>query len=167
MSRFYSDLPRGEKYEYKHLEKIKQFFPDMAKIQGKEKKWDLYSDSSKLGFEVKYDPKSQETGNIVVEIEMPPGNPSGLSTTRAKYWIFDTGKEEFYVRTDTLKDLVISFPTRQFTGPEDREPKIAYLIKKRFIKDISTTLTEIAFTEKLIELDPIEKIKNKEQINYE
>lgn len=134
---FYDDLPKGEKIERKHLEYIKNIFPDTIKIEGYCKEYDLFSPSNNLGFEVKYDEMSNQTGNIVVEIEMPPNKPSGLSTTKASIWIFDTGIESFYVKTDDLKKLVRNFQPRIFTGKGDITKKKAYLIKKHFIKNIS------------------------------
>ena len=40
---------------------------------------------------IKKDVKSQATGNIIIEYEMPPGNPSALKRTGATYWLIDTG----------------------------------------------------------------------------
>ena len=90
MSTFSRDLKRGKKFEEKHLAIIQKTYPDAYMIDGYCKEWDIYIPSEKFGIEVKSDKMSQQTGNIVVEIKFN-GKPSALSTTKAKYWIFDTG----------------------------------------------------------------------------
>lgn len=138
---FYSDLNRGLEYEIKHLEKIKERYPDAYKVKGYCKEYDIYIPSKGFGVEIKMDKMSQQTGNIVVEIEFD-GKPSALSTTKAKYWIFDTGVKEIIVRTETLRKLVKRFKTVSFKGRGDLKYKKAYLIKQYVIESIGVNNIE-------------------------
>ena len=144
MSTFNRDLGRGKKIEEKHLAIIQKTYPDAYMIDGYCKEWDIYIPSEKFGIEVKSDKMSQQTGNIVVEIKFN-GKPSALSTTKAKYWIFDTGVDTIYVGVDDLKELVNKSKDRlrTFTAKGDMHPKDAYLIKQKYIETIKTTIQPI------------------------
>ena len=144
MSTFNRDLGRGKKIEEKHLAIIQKTYPDAYMIDGYCKEWDIYIPSAKFGIEVKSDKMSQQTGNIVVEIKFN-GKPSALSTTKAKYWIFDTGVDTIYVGVDDLKELVDKSKDRlrTFTAKGDMHPKDAYLIKQKYIETIKTTIQPI------------------------
>ena len=144
MSTFNRDLGRGKKIEEKHLAIIQKTYPDAYMIDGYCKEWDIYIPSEKFGIEVKSDKMSQQTGNIVVEIKFN-GKPSALSTTKAKYWIFDTGVDTIYVGVDDLKELVDKSKDRlrTFTANGDMHPKDAYLIKQKYIETIKTTIQPI------------------------
>ena len=83
--------------------------------------------------EVKQDKKSNYTHNIVVEIEMPPGTPSALSTTEADYWVFDDGEIYIWITPETLRQVVKPFTPVKFIGNGDNKEKLAYLIKKDII----------------------------------
>jgi len=137
LSSFSYDLQRGLEYEKKHLQLLRKKHPDIKKIEGYCKEYDLFCPSTNIGFEVKYDLKSLQTGNIIIEIEMPIGTPSGLSTTKAFLWIFDTSKQSFYVKVDDLKKLVKPMTPRIISGPGDIHKKLAYLPKKKEIENIS------------------------------
>jgi hypothetical protein len=137
LSSFSYDLQRGLEYEEKHLQLLRKKHPDIKKIEGYCKEYDLFCPSTNIGFEVKYDLKSLQTGNIIIETEMPIGTPSGLSTTKAFLWIFDTSKESFYVKVDDLKKLVKPMTPRIIPGPGDTHKKLAYLVKKKEIENIS------------------------------
>ena len=103
------------------------------------KEWDIFIPSKNMGVEIKSDKMSQSTGNIVVEINFN-NKPSALSTTKSKYWIFDTGLKSITVEVNDLKNLVKQFKTRHFTARGDTKQKEAYLIKQKFIEDISTNI---------------------------
>ena len=139
MDNFKRDLARGKLVEAKHLSIIQKTYPDAHIIDGYCKEWDIYIPSVGFGIEVKSDKMSQKTGNIVVEIEMG-GKPSALSTTKAKYWIFDTGLKSMTVKTDDLKLLVHQFETRKFVAPGDTKQKEVYLVKQKFIEDMHTNI---------------------------
>ena len=59
--------------------------------------------------EVKRDSKAAQSGNLAVELSSR-GKPSGLSTTTAADWIFDTGNEVIRVNVDRLRELAEAAP---------------------------------------------------------
>jgi len=139
MDTFKRDLAKGKLVEAKHLAIIQKKYPDARIIDGYCKEWDIWIESAGFGIEIKSDIASQKYGNIVVEIEMG-GKPSALSTTKAKYWIFDTGLKSMTVKTDDLKLLVHQFETRKFVAPGDTKQKEVYLVKQKFIEDMHTNI---------------------------
>lgn len=139
MDTFDRDLNEGIKVEEKHLSIIQQKYPDAYRVKGYCKEWDIFIPSKNIGIEIKSDKASQKYGNIVVEINFN-NKPSALSTTKSKYWIFDTGLKSITVEVNDLKNLVKQFKTRHFTARGDTKQKEAYLIKQKFIEDISTDI---------------------------
>ena len=81
---FYYDLDFGEKAE------------DWVK--------ELFSDGTKV--EVKFDRMAHLTGNLFVEV-YSRGKESGISTTKANYWIFRIQDKSYalIVNTEKLKEL--------------------------------------------------------------
>ena len=87
---------------------------------------------------------SQQTGNLVVEIEYND-KPSALSTTKAYRWVFHTGKEIIITTPGILKDVIKnnSLQPARFRGPGDPYYKRAYLIKKHLIKATALQVRKI------------------------
>ena len=137
MDTFDRDLKRGKKIEEKHLAIIQKTYPDAYMIDGYCKEWDIYIPSEKFGIEVKSDKMSQQTGNIVVEIKFN-GKPSALSTTKSRYWIFDTGVKSIMVEVTQLRKLIERSQDRKrtFTALGDAHPKDAYLIEQKYIEEL-------------------------------
>lgn len=83
-SSFYYDLDFGEQAE------------DWVK--------ELFSDGTKV--EVKFDRMAHLTGNLFVEV-YSRGKESGISTTKANYWIFRIQDKSYalIVNTEKLKEL--------------------------------------------------------------
>jgi hypothetical protein len=83
-SSFYYDLDFGEQAE------------DWVK--------ELFSDGTKV--EVKFDRMAHLTGNLFVEV-YSRGKASGISTTKANYWIFRIQEKSYalIVNTQKLKEL--------------------------------------------------------------
>lgn len=131
MKTFRQDLARGIKVEDKVLHRIQKKFPQTHRIDGYCKEFDLWIPEIKQGIEVKYDPMSNKTGNIVVEVEMF-GKPSALMTTKASYWVFYDDQVFVYIKPDAIKQCIKenNLRTVKFTGRGDKHSKIAYLIKK-------------------------------------
>ena len=61
--------------------------------------------------EVKRDRKVSETGNLAIEISLA-GEPSGLTTTSAHWWVFVLSGDKFkdkvliFIETERLKEIV-------------------------------------------------------------
>lgn len=128
---FQEDLEIGLSREHKIIKMCEELGHKPISIKGKFKGYDFFVADTKLAYEVKYDPKSKETGNLVIEIEMY-GKPSGLMSTIADWWIFDTDKELITISPEQIKDCIVTENPKlvQFTGPGDDVPKKAYLIRK-------------------------------------
>ena len=131
---FKKDLEIGHNSEDAVCAKINKKYPKAHVMEGYCKGYDIYVPETKKKVEVKQDKKSNFTGNIVVEIEMPPGTPSALSTTEADYWVFDDGEIYIWITPETLRQVVKPFKPVKFIGNGDNKEKLAYLIKKDIIK---------------------------------
>jgi len=92
----------------------------------------LLSDGFKV--EVKSDKIAHKTGNVFVEV-YSRGNPSGISTTNAEYWIFriDENNSAIIVSSKRLKELVKIFFNGNFTKGGDCDTSLGVLIP---IKDL-------------------------------
>ena len=69
MNSFYADLKDGKQTENDVLSIIKKKYPKSYIIEGYFKDYDIYIPEKDMGIEVKKDVKSQETGNLVIEVE--------------------------------------------------------------------------------------------------
>jgi hypothetical protein len=134
MKTFRKDLDRGVKVESLVLQRIQKKYPNTYRIEGYCKEYDLWIPEVEKGIEVKYDPMSNQTGNIVVEIEMF-GKPSALMTTKATYWVFYDDNVFVWIKPNDIKKCIEDNKLRtvKFTGRGDTHSKIAYLIKKEML----------------------------------
>ena len=135
---FNRDLKRGVEVELMVLDSIRKKYPCALKIEGKFKGYDIWIPEVGISIEVKCDQKSQDTGNLVVEVFMF-GKPSGLMSTTADLWVFYDGIDFIYIPTERLKEMIILEGLRlvSFVGKGDREIKKAYLVKKEMVKQYS------------------------------
>ena len=132
---FEYDLVRGKEVEERLLNIIQKKYPDAVGIDGYCKEWDIYIPSLDAGVEVKYDPMSQDTGNIVVEVEYN-GKPSALTTTKSRWWVVHTGNEMILTTPARIQYAIKSrqLTKKTFTGAGDTHPKQAYLVKVNTLK---------------------------------
>ena len=143
MSNFKESLKDGQKSEQAILSIIQKKYPTAEMMQGYYKYYDIFVPEKNLCVEVKKDVKSQETGNLVIEVEFN-GKPSALSTTGADYWVFDDGESYIWIEPYKLRDIVHHFgQIREFVGNGDTKPKKAYLIPKHIIKYHSCLITKL------------------------
>ena len=131
---FDKDLERGQKIEKEILIEVKKKYHDAYLVEGYCKEWDIHIPSEDKGVEVKYDPMSLKTGNLVVEIEYND-KPSALSTTKAYRCVFHTGKEAITTTPGIINKVIQDNKLQpvRFRGPGDPYDKKAYLIKKHLI----------------------------------
>jgi len=94
---FQTDLQRGLEVEERVLAILQKKYP-CATLVNAFKGYDIWIPEIDKSVEVKFDPMSQRTGNIVVEIEMY-GKDSGLMATQADY---SQIKKAFLVDKNTL-----------------------------------------------------------------
>jgi hypothetical protein len=142
---FAADLERGLEIERKVLKVIQKKYPQ-AHIVTALKEYDIWIPEIQKGIEVKYDPMSCQTGNIVIEFEMN-GSPSALMATGADWWIFYDDEVMFSL---TPKEIIqIIFNTKlthvQFVGSGDRSVKKAFLIPKDWLIEKSHIIEDNRF----------------------
>ena len=127
---FDQDFERGLNVEQAVLEIVRKKYP-CAVLVNAYYGYDIWVPEVHKSIEVKYDEKSNQTGNIVIEIEMS-GKPSALMTTTADYWIFYDGK--IFVRITPKKIIQCIFLNKlkyvDFTGNGDKSGKKVFLIPK-------------------------------------
>tara|TARA_R110002012_G_scaffold90095_1_gene220440 strand:- start:404 stop:844 length:441 start_codon:yes stop_codon:yes gene_type:complete len=141
---FDKDLERGQKIEREILVWVKKKYNDAYLVDGYCKEWDIHIPCDDKGVEVKYDPMSQHTGNLVVEIEYN-NRPSALSTTKAYRWVFHTGKEIIVTTPGIIRKVIQTkrLQPARFKGPGDPYYKKAYLIKQYLIEDTAIHVRKI------------------------
>lgn len=127
---FYEDLERGKNVELRILDLLKTKYPCACIVNGF-KGYDIWIPEIHKSVEVKYDPMSNETGNIVVEIEMN-GKASALITTTADFWVFDDDNVTVIMKPMSIVNCIFQNKLRyvEFVGTGDSNPKKAFLIPK-------------------------------------
>ena len=127
---FQEDLERGFEVEFAVLEIIQKKYPSASLIHAY-KGYDIWIPELHKSVEVKYDPMSNETGNIVVEIEMN-GNLSALSTTTADYWVFHDDHVFVMMKPMSIVNCIFQNKLQygEFVGQGDTSKKKAFLVPK-------------------------------------
>lgn len=124
---FASDLAIGIEAELKILKQLQEKYPDAYKVEGKHSEFDLVV-PGQFTVEVKFDPASQRTGNIVVEYFH--GKTSGLHVSTADWWVFDTGESCIWLTRSAVHQCIISEQLHpvKIHGPHDRLSKWVFLV---------------------------------------
>ena len=127
---FYKDLERGKAIEEKALEIIRHKYP-CACIVDCFKGYDIWVPELHKSIEVKYDPMSNKTGNIVVEIEMN-NKASALITTTADYWLFHDDHVFVMMKPISIINCIFQGKLKyvEFIGEGDSVSKKAFLVPK-------------------------------------
>jgi hypothetical protein len=138
---FHHDLKIGEAVELEVLKKIQTKYPRAYKIEGYFKDFDIYVPEIKNSVEVKYDYKSKETGNIVVELTFD-GKPSAIFTTKADYWVFVLHDKYIWTTPDRIKKSIAIYgkDPSKFKGSGDSSYKLAWLIPIETIEETSKVI---------------------------
>ena len=133
MSSFNKDLERGFEVEYAVLEIIRKKYPSASLINAY-KGYDIWVPELHKSVEVKYDPMSNETGNIVIEIEMN-GKLSALSTTTADYWVFHDDHVFVMMKPMSIVNCIFQNKLQyvEFVGQGDTSKKKAFLVPKELL----------------------------------
>ena len=142
---FAADLERGLEVEKKVLKVIQKKYPQ-AHIVTALKEYDIWIPEIEKGIEVKYDPMSCKTGNIVIEFEMN-GKPSALMATGADWWIFYDGEVMFSITPKEITQVIFNkmLIYRMFTGIGDMFAKKAFLVPKDWLIEKSRILEDNRF----------------------
>ena len=142
MNTFHEDLERGKAIERKALEVIRKKYPSASLIEAF-KGYDIWIPETHKSVEVKYDPMSNETGNIVIEIEMN-GKASALITTTADFWLFHDDHVFMLMKPMSIVNLIFQLKLQyvEFVGNGDRSSKKAFLIPKEVLFKCGKQLEE-------------------------
>tara|TARA_B100001287_G_scaffold37936_1_gene27218 strand:+ start:652 stop:1101 length:450 start_codon:yes stop_codon:yes gene_type:complete len=134
-SAFRKDLALGKEVEEKILSSIRKKYPSAVLIPGKFKEYDIFIPENNSKVEVKVDYKSQETGNILVELYMF-SKPSALLATEADYWVIDTGPEILWTTPKKILECILlnNINSQKIIGDGDTAEKIACLIPEKLFK---------------------------------
>jgi len=132
---FEKDLRVGQELEQLVLDAIKKKYPSAVQVPGKFKPYDIFVAEKNLKVEVKVDYKSQETGNIIIELYMF-NKPSALLSTEADYWIIHTGKEILWAKPKKIIECIMinNIKSKEILGSGDTQKKIACLIPIELFK---------------------------------
>lgn len=124
---FVDDLARGIVAELKVLRDLQQKYPEARRIDGYHAEYDIEV-PDKFTVEVKFDPASKRTGNVVVEYYH--GKVSGLHRSTADWWVFDTGEKRIWLTRAAVQQCILSesLAPVKIRGPEDRLPKWVFLV---------------------------------------
>jgi hypothetical protein len=127
---FQVDLERGLNVELKALAMIQNKY-SCATLVNAFKGYDIWIPELHKSVEVKYDPMSNETGNIVVEIEMN-GKASALITTTADYWVFHDDHVFVMMKPMSIVNCIFQQKLKyvEFVGEGDTKSKKAFLVPK-------------------------------------
>ena len=130
MDSFFADLNRGKVIEEKVLSSIRKKYSCAMMVDGF-KGYDIWIPELHQSVEVKYDPMSVQTGNIVVEIEMF-GKPSALLSTTADWWVFHDDHLFAWMKPKKIVEFIMlnNFQWKEFVGEGDSTKKKAYLLPK-------------------------------------
>jgi hypothetical protein len=133
MNTFHQDLERGKVIEGKALAVIRKKYPSASLIEAF-KGYDIWIPELHKSVEVKYDPMSNETGNIVVEIEMS-GKASALITTTADYWLFYDDHVFMLIKPMSIVNCIFQEKLTfvEFVGNGDSSRKKAFLVPKHLL----------------------------------
>jgi hypothetical protein len=132
---FKKDLAVGHEIENKVLLSLRKKYPTAVLVPGKFKPYDIFIPEKNLKIEVKVDYKSQETGNILVELFMF-NKPSALLSTEADFWIIETGTETMWITPRKIMECIMinNIESRDIVGNGDDQKKIACLIPLQLFK---------------------------------
>lgn len=127
---FQADLERGINVELKALEMIQKIYP-CATLVNAYKGYDIWIPELHKSVEVKYDPMSNQTGNIVIEIEMN-NKASALITTTADYWLFYDDNVFVMMKPMSITNCIFLNKLQyvEFVGEGDKASKKAFLVPK-------------------------------------
>lgn len=140
MNTFQKDLARGISVEKKICGILQEKYPS-ATLVNAYKGYDIWIPEISKGVEVKYDPMSNQTGNIVIEIWMY-NKPSALLTTTADFWVFDDDKTIVSIKPQKIIECIMlhEIQLKNFIGKGDTVSKKAYLVPKELLFSYGSVL---------------------------
>ena len=90
-----------------------------------------FKTSDKIKYEVKTDELSLKTNNLFIEFESYK-KQSGISVSKAHYYIFCDTNDYYLIEINTLKTILINIENKKIVSTKDKLT-FGYLIKKQLI----------------------------------
>lgn len=127
---FFSSRSRGAAIEAELLRVIRRKYPLAHKMQGNHKAFDVSIPETGDAVEIKFDERSDATGNFFIETSYN-GNPSGIAATKASWWALVDATHIYWVPPDVLRYIIQERRCRtcRYTG-KDGTVVESYLLKK-------------------------------------
>ena|ERR1700733_10108174 len=114
---FHKDKAEGNYAEVYILEALHKIgFSDAYQTEGKFSDYDIIIPSKNITFEIKNDMMALKTGNIAIEIEKKDGTPTGITVSKADYWIIFAQNEIYFLDRLALKDYALKSDFRTVFG---------------------------------------------------
>ena len=138
-TQFDIDLGVGIAIEDLVLAKIRTKYSTARRVHGL-KEYDILIPEIEKRVEVKFDQKSRETGNFLIEIQMF-GKPSALLTTTADVWCIYNGVDFLWIKPMRIVECILFNDLRwcEVVGRGDTTAKKAYLITDRLLRNYGKT----------------------------
>jgi hypothetical protein len=107
MANFLKDLRIGESGQNLIISLLNDFSLDVKTNKNNEYDISCLINDFFYTFEIKYDVMANSTGNIAIEYYNPKSDkPSGITATKANYWICILNPEQIYISTvENLKKI--------------------------------------------------------------
>lgn len=118
---FNEDLKLGHRFEEFVLKRVRLRYPNAKRIDGEYKGGDIYIPEINEMVECKFDRMAHKTGNIALEVGYK-GNPSGIVTSKSKWWAVGIKKGFFIILTEELKMTCVLYDT--INGGDNGNSKI-------------------------------------------
>jgi hypothetical protein len=125
---FKDDLELGKKVEHIICSQIiKKKYPKSYVVEGYKKEYDIVVPEKNYTIEVKYDKMSYDTGNYMIETSYG-GVPSGISTTKADWWIQVDNNKSIWIPTESLRYILNEYKEISMNGIDLSKSKTGYLV---------------------------------------
>lgn len=143
MANFKDSLEYGIGVEHQVLEVLRTKYPSASHVH-KYKGYDIWIPEKHKSIEVKCDTMSNDTGNIVIEIEMF-GKPSGLMATTSDYWVIYDGTEMICIKPMKIIECIFNLKLvyREFVGNGDTQSKKAFLVPRNILYTYGKSLKDM------------------------
>lgn len=131
---FDEDKKEAQHWENLALKWIKQKYPQAYHIDGDFNSCDIIVPEIGKRVEVKYDRMSDETGNIAIEKENTDGSPSGITISKADFWIWAIDKHLYKINKTQLRNLAWNRKYRTVAGGDGLKKRLVLVPKEDFIR---------------------------------
>ena len=107
-------LSMGISYEEKVLHVLKKKYPLSKRIEGQFLDYDIWVQELHKSVEVKYDKRSETTGNIIIEYEKN-NKPGDILTTKANYWCIHTSTGFLWIKPLKIIECILREECKKIT----------------------------------------------------